>query len=80
MPATAKDLQVADPLDALGNILGGTRYLRYLLDSSGWNLALSIAAYNAGPGKVKGRIPNIVETRMYIAMVLDNYQAYRKIR
>ncbi len=80
MPATAKDLQVADPFDPQDNITGGTKYLRSLLDSYGWNLELSIAAYNAGPGKVKDAIPNIVETRMYIAKVLDNYQAYRKIR
>lgn len=80
MPATARDLQVADPFDPQDNITGGTKYLRSLLDSYGWNLEMSIAAYNAGPGKVKGRIPNIVETRMYIAKVLDNYQAYRKIR
>jgi soluble lytic murein transglycosylase-like protein len=80
MPATARDLQVADPFDPQDNITGGTKYLRSLLDSYGWNLELSIAAYNAGPGKVKDAIPNIIETRIYIAKVLDNYQAYRKIR
>lgn len=80
MPATARDLQVADPFDPQDNITGGTKYLRSLLDSYGWNLEMSIAAYNAGPGRVKGRIPNILETRIYIAKVLDNYQAYRKIR
>ena len=80
MPATAKDLQVADPFDPQSNITGGTKYLRSLLDSFGWDMELSLAAYNAGPGRVKGRIPNIIETRIYIAKVLDNYQAYRKIR
>ena len=33
MPATAKDLQVADPFDPRENIAGGTKYLRSLLDS-----------------------------------------------
>lgn len=80
MPATAKDLQVADPFDPQDNITGGTKYLRSLLDSYGWDLELSIAAYNAGPGKVKGRIPNIVETKMYIAKVLDNYQSFKRMR
>ena len=80
MPATARDLQVADPFDPQDNITGGTKYLRSLLDSFGWDIELSLAAYNAGPGRVKGRIPNIVETKMYIAKVLDNYQAYRNIR
>ncbi|MDD2462543.1 MAG: lytic transglycosylase domain-containing protein [Desulfobulbus sp.] len=80
MPATARDLQVTDPFDPQDNITGGTKYLRSLLDSFGWDIELSLAAYNTGPGRVKGRIPNIVETRMYIAKVLDNYQAYRNIR
>jgi len=77
MPATARDLQVADPLDPLENILGGTRYLRYLLDSYNWDVALSLAAYNAGPGNVKGAVPNINETRTYVAKVLKNYDSYR---
>ena len=79
MPATARDLQVADPFDPQDNITGGTKYLRFLLDSYGWNLELSIAAYNAGPGKVKNAIPNFPETRTYVAKVLDNYQSYRAI-
>ena len=77
MPATARDLQVADPLDPLENILGGTRYLRYLLDSYNWDVALSLAAYNAGPGNVKNTIPKIPETRIYITKVFDNYHSYR---
>ena len=77
MPATARDLQVADPLDPLENVLGGTRYLRYLLDSYNWDVALSLAAYNAGPGNVKDAVPNINETRTYVAKVLKNYDTYR---
>lgn len=80
MPETARNLQVDDPFDPQENITGGTKYLRSLLDSFGWDIELSLAAYNAGPGRVKGRIPNIVETRMYITKVLDNYQVYRNIR
>lgn len=77
MPATAKDLQVADPFDPQENITGGTRYLRNMLDNYEWDIELSLAAYNAGPGKVKNTIPNIPETRMYIAKVLKNYDSYR---
>ena len=80
MPATAKDLQVDDPFDPQENITGGTKYLRSLLDSFDGDVALSLAAFNAGPGKVKGAIPNIPETRIYIAKVLDNYQSYRAHR
>lgn len=77
MPATARDLQVADPFDPQKNISGGTKYLRSLLDSYDGDVVLSLAAYNAGPGKVKGAIPNIPETRVYVAKVLDNYQSFR---
>lgn len=78
MPATARDLQVADPFDPQDNITGGTKYLRSLLDSYGWNLELSIAAYNAGPGKVKDAIPNIFETKIYVSRVLDHYHFYHE--
>jgi len=80
MPATARGLQVADPFDPLENIVGGTKYLRYLLDSYDGDVALSLAAYNAGPGNVKGIIPNIPETRIYVSKVLGNYQSYRTDR
>ena len=77
MPATARDLQVTDPFNPQENITGGTKYLRYLLDSYRWDVELSLAAYNAGPGNVKGAVPNINETRTYVAKVLKNYDSYR---
>ncbi|MDD2462869.1 MAG: lytic transglycosylase domain-containing protein [Desulfobulbus sp.] len=80
MPATARDLQVADPFDPQANITGGTKYLRSLLDSFGWDIELSLAAYNAGPGNVKKTVPNIPETREYVAKVLGNYQSYQMKR
>jgi len=80
MPTTARDLQVTDPFDPQENITGGTKYLRHLLDSYDGDVELSLAAYNAGPGNIKGAIPNIPETRAYIAKVLDNYQSYRVIK
>jgi soluble lytic murein transglycosylase-like protein len=72
MPATAKDLGVADVFDPAANVDGGTRYLAGLLrmfkDES-----LALAAYNAGPGRVAraGRkIPRIPETEAYVRAVL----------
>ena len=80
MPATARELRVTNPLDPLENVTGGTRYLRTLLDSYDGNVALSLAAYNAGPGRVKDAIPNIPETRIYVARVLRHYASYRQAR
>jgi len=77
MPATAKELQVADPFDPLENIAGGTKYLRYLLESYNWDMELSLAAYNAGPGNVKNAFPDIGETRTYVSKVLRFYQFYQ---
>ncbi len=79
MPSTAKDLQVTNPFDPGQNIDGGTKYLRSMLDNYNWDLELSLAAYNAGPGRVKTAIPNIRETRKYIARVLSHYRFYRAI-
>ncbi len=80
MPATARELRVTNPLDPLENVTGGTRYLRTLLDNYDGNVALSLAAYNAGPGRVKDVIPNIPETRTYVARVLRHYAIYRQAR
>ena len=70
MPATAKSLGI-DPYDPEQNLIGGARYLRQQFERFGsWPLAL--AAYNAGPTRVArlGRIPNISETRAFVARVL----------
>lgn len=80
MPGTARDLEVDDPFDPIQNINGGTRYLRSLLDNFNGNVALSLAAYNAGPGRVApyGVIPNIPETQDYVAKVLEHYRSYKR--
>ncbi len=74
MPATARDLQVANPLDAAQNVEGGTAYLRQLLDryaSFENQLERAVAAYNAGPAKVDryGGLPPYRETIDFVSRV-----------
>ena len=77
MPATARELGVSDALDAEQNLDGGARYLRALLEQSGGDVRLALAAYNAGPGAVKrhGGVPPYRETRQYVEKVMRRYDA-----
>jgi soluble lytic murein transglycosylase-like protein len=76
MPGTARLLGV-DARDPIANLAGGARYLRQQLDSFGGNLEKALAAYNAGPGRViaAGGIPNIRETRLYVAAIMGRLAA-----
>jgi soluble lytic murein transglycosylase-like protein len=78
MPETAKELEVSDPFDIRQNIMGGTKYIKQLLDQFK-DIKLAIAAYNAGPGNVMkyNGIPPFSETQNYVAKVLDNYINYK---
>lgn len=79
MPATARELGVADSFVAAGNIAGGARYLAQMLQRFGGDLSLALAAYNAGPGAVErhGGIPPFAETQRYVAKVLATHERYR---
>jgi soluble lytic murein transglycosylase-like protein len=73
MPDTAHALGV-DRYDLRGNLSGAARYLRMHLDSFG-QVDLALAAYNAGPGRVRGAggVPHINETRFYVRQILSNW-------
>jgi soluble lytic murein transglycosylase-like protein len=77
MPGTAAGLGV-DPTDPVQNLDGAARYLKQQLDRFG-SAELALAAYNAGPNRVAqaGGIPNITETRTYVARVTSTWEQYR---
>lgn len=75
MPATAKDMGVTDSFKPEENVRGGATYLDELLTSYHDNLALALAAYNAGPeavAKYHG-IPPYRETQAYVARVIHEF-------
>lgn len=76
MPSTAEILGVKNPFDIYENILGGAGYLKVLLDRYGGDLNKALAAYNAGPMKVKDNVPQIPETRKFIRSVIDSYEKF----
>lgn len=73
MPATARGLGVKNSKDPYQNVMGGTKYLKQMLDKFG-SIEKALAAYNAGPGNVTkyGGVPPIKETQNYVKKV-NNY-------
>lgn len=82
MPATARRYQVADPHDPKQNIDAGARYLQELQATFKGDIALMLAAYNAGPNAVIRhgyRIPPYAETLNYVPHVLNLYKAQSRL-
>ena len=81
MPATASDLGVQDSFKADQNIAGGTAYLDGLLVRYHDNIALALAAYNAGPAAVDRYhgIPPFAETRAYVARVIREFNRRKQM-
>lgn len=75
MPATAADLGVRDSFQPDENVEGGSAYLDALLTRYHNNLAVALAAYNAGPAAVDKYhgIPPYHETRVYVARVIHEF-------
>ncbi len=79
MPVITREYKVSDPHDPGDNVRGGVQYLKNLLEEFSGDLALALAAYNAGPGtvrKYKG-IPPFPETQEFVRKVTRIFHAER---
>ena len=77
MPTTARSLGVNDSFDPEQNVMGGTRFLKDMLQRYDGNVDAALAAYNWGPGNVDKRPDHLPrETRNYLARVKQLYASY----
>jgi hypothetical protein len=81
MPGTASAMGVEDSFRPEQNISGGTAYLDMLLTRYHDNVALALAAYNAGPGAVDKYhgVPPYRETRQYVARVIREFNRRKQM-
>jgi LysM repeat protein len=80
MPGTGARFGVRNAFDPAQNVMGGTRYLKMLLDNFGGRVDLVLAGYNAGEGAVMkygGRVPPYRETRDYVKRISARYERSR---
>ncbi len=81
MPENFKMLDLNNPLDPWENIKAGARYFQQLYKRFNGQLALSLAAYNAGPTAVDHykSIPPYQETEEYVRRVLRYYRTFKQL-
>ena len=82
IPATAKRFGVSNAFDVRDNVLGGVKYLKFLLDYYQNDYVRTIAAYNAGEAAVDkyNGVPPYSETRNYVYRVAENLKTARARR
>lgn len=80
MPNTGVLYGVSNLYNPSENLHAGIAHFKHLLNQYQGNLALALAAYNAGRTSVVKsgqRIPPYPETMLYVARVLARYEQYR---
>jgi len=81
MPSTAASVGVKDAFAPDQNIEGGSTYLDALLSRYHDNIALALAAYNAGPAAVDRfhGVPPFRETRAYVSRVIREFNRRKSL-
>jgi soluble lytic murein transglycosylase len=81
MPENFKMLNLDNPFDPWQNIRAGAQYFKKLYKRFNGKLALSLAAYNAGPTAVDRykSIPPYQETEEYVRRVLRYYRTFKQL-
>jgi soluble lytic murein transglycosylase len=81
MPENFKMLDLENPFDPWQNIRAGAQYFQQLYKRFNGQLALSLAAYNAGPTAVDRykTIPPYQETEEYVRRVLRYYRTFKQL-
>ena len=80
IPSTAEALGVSDPFDPEESLDGAARYLRAQLKTFR-SVRLAAAAYNAGPGAIRGRaVPHNGQTEIYVERVLHALAVEKRAR
>jgi Rod binding domain-containing protein len=76
--STAKEVGVTNVFDPRENIMGGTKYLKDLIDKYSGNVEMALASYNAGPAAVEQYqgIPPFSETQNYVKRVKSYLQMF----
>lgn len=82
MPGTATRYGVTNPYDISQSIMGGTRYLKDLLEMFNGRVDLALAGYNAGENAVIKHgysVPPYDETRNYVRLIIARYGKKRMV-
>jgi tetratricopeptide (TPR) repeat protein len=81
MPSTAELVGCNNAFNPRQNIMGGSAYLRKMLNRFDGKIDFALAAYNAGPGNVDkyGGIPPFRETKNYVKKVRHYYRHYASL-
>ncbi len=78
LPETASRFSIVNLSDPGQNLKAGVLYLKHLIELFDGNVTMAVAAYNAGPNRVRRYrgVPPYSETRNYLTKVMGLRTAY----